>query len=66
MVNDIISIEIAKGGFILTYPSSIPTSQDDANVTVIREVFISQRKLNQKLKEVVEMLSMVPAESEEK
>ena len=51
-----ITIEIAEGGFVLSYPKEI-----DANSGVIyfqqREVFTSVRKMNQRIKEVLEAIS---------
>jgi hypothetical protein len=49
-----ITIAVLKGGFVLTYPSL----SDDALGTV-REVFVSPRKLNQKIKEIIDALSLV-------
>lgn len=52
-----IVIDVVKGGFVLTYPAP------DLNgvLTVwTREVFTSQRKLTQKIKEVLEAVSTTP------
>lgn len=54
-MNDQITIEVVKGGFILSYAE---------NNLYEREVFTSPRKLNSKIKEVLEKLSYVPADSE--
>lgn len=51
-----ISIEVVRGGFILTYPI---LDADGAQISAAREVFVSPRKLNQKLKEVIDSLSLV-------
>lgn len=51
-----ITIEVVKGGFILVYP--VLTDKD--GVLTIREIFVSPRKLNQKLKEIIDNLSTVP------
>jgi hypothetical protein len=53
---DQITIEVVSGGFILAYPT-LTTEEDKFSVT--REVFSSQRKLNQRLKEVIGTLSLV-------
>lgn len=51
-----VTIEVVKGGFILDYP--ILREECTAPIWA-REVFVSQRKLNQKLKEVIESLGLV-------
>jgi hypothetical protein len=53
-MNQLITIEVAKGGFVLTYPINSPE-----NGKLEREVFVSPRKLNQKIKEVIDTLSLV-------
>ena len=50
-----ITIEIVTGGFILTYPK---VSENDV-VDLCREVFTSPRKLNQKVKEVIDAVGLV-------
>jgi hypothetical protein len=58
MYDETITIEVVRGGFVLTYPN------DKMPGTLTREVFTSTRKLNQKLKEVIETLSVVPVDTE--
>lgn len=54
-----ITIEVVAGGFILTYPV-ISTNDDGSEYSVLaREVFVSPRKLNQKLKEVIDSIGLV-------
>jgi hypothetical protein len=53
-----ISIEVVAGGFILTYPV-FEGSGEAEEVVQAREVFVSPRKLNQKLKEVIGNVSLV-------
>lgn len=55
-----IMIEVVKGGFMLHYPEN---SKSGSIVFSRREIFTSQRKLNQKLKEVLEDFSTVPADT---
>jgi hypothetical protein len=56
-----ISIEVVQGGFILTYP--VLEQEEGAEVmNMYREVFVSPRKLNQKIKEVIDGLSTVADE----
>lgn len=57
-MNDVISIEVLKGGFVLHYPNIGGMPGND-----VREIFVSPRKLNQKLKEVIDQLSLVPADT---
>lgn len=52
-----ITIEVVKGGFILTYPHQASKESDDW--TIEREVFVSSRKLNQKIKEVIDNVGLV-------
>lgn len=49
-----INIEVVAGGFILTYPKT-----SDAGDVLCREVFSSPRKLHQKIKEVIDSISLV-------
>ena len=51
-----INIEILKGGFILTYPQ---WDAEDSYWDEVREVITTQRKLNQKLKEVIAAVGLV-------
>jgi len=51
-----VTIEILAGGFILTYPC-VDSNTGDSQVC--REVFTSPRKLNQKLKEVIDSVGLV-------
>ena len=55
---DQITIEIVKGGFILTYPT-VTQFEGQEVTTVAREVFVSPRKLNQKIKDVIESIGLV-------
>lgn len=57
-----ITIEVVQGGFILTYPEISTAADGTEEVDPAREVFVSPRKLNQKLKEVIDKISLVPAE----
>jgi hypothetical protein len=67
-----ITIEVVGGGFILTYPvftteTTPPRFVADGESTTevvvqAREVFVSPRKLNQKLKEVIASVSLVADE----
>ena len=52
---DSITIEVVVGGFILTYPKVNSLNE----VSLCREVLTSPRKLNQKLKEVIDNISLV-------
>lgn len=54
-MNAAVTIEFPKGGFILTYPHI----DADGSTKMQREVFISPRKLNQRIKEVSEQLGLV-------
>lgn len=57
-----ITIEVVKGGFVLTYPS--PSKESSVfNYSMECEVFTSQRKLTQKLKDVLDTLSTTPDDS---
>ena len=51
-----LSIEVVTGGFILTYP----VLTGDGLETTYREVFSTTRKLQNKVKEVIEQLSTTP------
>lgn len=56
-----IVIEVVAGGFILSYPTFVGDGVAE-HTEVAREVFVSPRKLNQKLKEVIESVSLVADE----
>lgn len=56
-----IVIEVVAGGFILTYPQ-VRQNGDKEYTDQAREVFVSPRKLNQKLKEVIESIGLVADE----
>ena len=51
-----ISIQVVNGGFILNY-DKIDESSDKATVAYVTEVVVSQRKLLQKIKDIVVNLS---------
>lgn len=53
-MNEMITIEVLMGGFVLTYPVF-----NDGKETVVREVFTSPGKLNRKLKEVIDAIGLV-------
>lgn len=57
--SDYINIEIANGGFILSYTQEDKTSGE---VSEIREVSPNQRKLINRLKELIAEKSLVGAE----
>lgn len=52
-----IYIEVVKGGFVLSYP--VLEAESDIQLRHEREVFVSPRKLHQRLKEVIDTLSLV-------
>lgn len=60
-----ISIEVIKGGFVLSYPTPddqpayLGSSNNAASFSTQREVFTSDRKLAQKVKEVLALLNSV-------
>lgn len=58
-----ITIEVVTGGFVLTYPSPEQDPTTCVSYNVEREVFVSQRKLTQKLKDVLDTLSTTPDDS---
>jgi hypothetical protein len=60
---DNIVIEVVKGGFILTYPVTT-TVEGKEKTDYQREVFVSPRKLHQKLKEVIDSISLVGEDKE--
>lgn len=57
-MNEMITIDVLTGGFVLTYPvfTTVDGKQD---VTCVREVFTSPGKLNKKLKEVIAAIGLV-------
>jgi hypothetical protein len=57
--SEFISIEIANGGFILEYQAEVDT---DRNTESVREVVPTQRKLVNRLKELIAEKSLVGAE----
>lgn len=52
-----ISVEIIKGGFVLHYPTKIAGEEDSWGMT--REVFTSSRKLQHKIRDVLNDVSLV-------
>ena len=56
-INHHVNIEILQGGFVLNYPE---ISADGESQMFKREVFVTQRKLNLKIKEVLKNLSLTP------
>jgi hypothetical protein len=52
-----ITIDMVRGGFVVDYP----VLQDDGSLLHVREVFVNYRKLQSRLKEVVESFSTVDA-----
>lgn len=50
-----IRIDMVRGGFVVDYP----VLQDDNTLLYVREVFVNYRKLQSRLKEVVESFAMV-------
>lgn len=59
MHNSNIQIEVVKGGFILTYPVQIKTEDGGELWDIEREVFVSPRKLNNKIKSVIDTIGLV-------
>ena len=58
-----ISIEVVKGGFVLSYPVHVPANGDRPEYWLPqREVFTSPRKLIQKMKSVLDDVSLVPSD----
>ena len=58
-----IVIEVVAGGFILEYPVFVGDGSDE-RTEVAREVFVSPRKLNRKLKDVIASVSLVADDKE--
>jgi hypothetical protein len=56
-----VTIDVVKGGFILTYPSKGETGEFTETT---REVLNSPGKLFKRVKEVIGDLSLVPADKE--
>ena len=56
-----ITIQVAKGGFIMRYPSK---EEEGGTRYELSEVFTSSRKMNQRLKEVLEYTSTTPVDAE--
>jgi hypothetical protein len=52
-----ITLRVLKGGFILEYP--VPANAPSDLWYQHEEVFVSPRKLNQKIKEVIESVGLV-------
>lgn len=50
-----ITVDILKGGFVITYPQT----EEDGTFSQQKEVFNTQRKLISKINEVVKNLSLV-------
>lgn len=59
--NHRITIEVVKGGFLLHYPQK---SDNGTFFNQAREIFTSSRKMNQRIKEVLEAVSTTPVDSE--
>lgn len=60
--NHNIVIEVVKGGFLLHYP--IKNAAGGEYYDQVREIFTSSRKMNQRIKEVLEAVSTTPVEGE--
>lgn len=58
-----ITIEIVEGGYVLCYPSDIGFNNTNVYVQK-REVFTSSRKMNQRIKEVLESVSTTVVDAE--
>lgn len=56
-MNFSITIEIIRGGYVLHFPEQLKGEAD--NWTMQREIFVSPRKLHQKIKEVVDTVGLV-------
>ena len=54
-----IRIETVTGGFILSYPVKVKNAKGEDDTDTKREVYVSPRKLQQRLKEVIGDLSFV-------
>lgn len=51
-----ITVEVLKGGFVVTYPK---LDDKGAVSSYLREVCVTPRKLNQRLKEIIDSVSLV-------
>lgn len=60
MENSIV-IQVVQGGFILDYTEITSAAGNEVH-NQRREVFVSPRKLNQKVKDIIESLSLVSEE----
>lgn len=56
-----LTIEVVKGGFLLHYPVK---ADNGTYYNQVREIFTSSRKMNQRIKEVLEAVSTTPVEGE--
>jgi len=56
-------IEVVKGGFLLHYPVKNEVL-GVLQYNQVREIFTSSRKMNQRIKEVLEAVSTTPVEGE--
>lgn len=64
MEQHVITIEVLKGGFVLHYPA-LPFGNDQSAITwQTREIFTSSRKMNQRIKEVLEAVSTTPVDKD--
>ena len=55
-----ITIDVVTGGFVMTYPLAVATGQPErVEFQLVTEVFTSQRKLNQKIKDVIAAIGLV-------
>lgn len=59
-----ITIEVVKGGFLLHYPQKATNEVGSPYYNQMREIFTSSRKMNQRIKEVLDAVSTTPVESE--
>ena len=61
-----ITIEIVEGGYVLSYPSDIGLNSTNTGAMYVqkREVFTSSRKMNQRIKEVLEAISTTAVDAE--
>lgn len=59
--NHSITIEVVKGGFVLHYPQ---LNAGGVYYDQVREIFTSSRKMNQRIKEVLEAVSTTAVEGE--
>lgn len=59
-----LTIEVIKGGFILHYPEKLTNDLGVEYMTQVRELFTSSRKMNQRIKEVLEKVSTTAVDAE--